>query len=144
MHLLNTPYQPTNRSIDQSINRSIGVACEIEELGELRAGDCFGFHAMRLSLAHACTVVANESVQYYTLSRADLLSLTKDRPDVAFEIQTALGITIFEVDRAQGKRQAKKRKIEFLNGIRARFKAVNQAPVKKPHLAVLIKRLGIT
>ena len=55
------------------------AACEIEELGEIRAGDVFGFHAMRLSVPHACTVVATEPFQYYSLARADLMALAKVR-----------------------------------------------------------------
>ena len=120
----------------------VEVACDVEELGELRVGDVFGFHAMRLSLTHACSVVASETCHYYTLSRSDLLTVTKSHPDIAFQLQSALGVTIFEADRLQGKRQARKRKIEFLNGIKARFKAVNQGATKKPHLATLIKRLS--
>ena len=54
-----------------------------------------------------------------------LLNITKERPDIAFRLQTALGVTIFEADKAAGRKHGTKEKINFLAGARNRYKVAN-------------------
>ena len=77
---------------------------------------------MRLAMPHGCSVIATSVCDYYTLSRSVLLNITKERPDIAFQLQSALGLTIFEADKAAGRKHGTKGKINFLAGVRNRFK----------------------
>ena len=79
---------------------------------------------MRLSLPHGCSVIATQVCDYYTLSRSVLLNITKERPDIAFLLQSALGVTIFEADKAASRKYGTKGKFSFLAGVRNRFKVV--------------------
>jgi len=65
--------------------------------------------------------------------------LRQSRPDVAFELQTALGMTMFEVDRAQGKRTFRRKKADFLSACNARFRATCGTSKSASNFALLVR-----
>jgi len=135
---MNADVQAAHNAVGRAEVAGLAIAAdEVEEerecevLGELHPGDVFGFHAMRLSVPQPCTVVAMEPCAYYSLRKVDLLTLTNERPDVAFEIQMALGATIHEADSTTGREQLRKKRMNFMIGARTRFQVTNQTAKKK-------------
>ena len=113
----------------------------VKELGEFIPGDIFGHHAMRLGLSHACTVVATEPCWFYTMTKVDILTLIKDRPDVAFQFQTALGKAVFDVDLKVGLRHRKQESLDFLHKINQKYSARHQTTGATPLFPELIKKI---
>ena len=131
-----------NRSTNNSNSVLPSLCVDVEEVGELTSGDIFGHHAMRLSLPHACSVIATEPCQFYTLSFQSMTNMLKERPEIAFEFQSALGKAIFDVEKRVCNRYQKREKLHFLEGIKSKFEVCHQTNgVKINSFPELIKKL---
>ena len=87
-------------------------------LGSLAAGDFIGHREVMRRETHKYTVVAMEPCKYYLLHQADITALIQHHPDIALELQSALGHAMFDEDQGAAEKRARKRKLEFLKEIK--------------------------
>ena len=95
-------------------------------LGKLIAGDFIGHREIMRSEPHAYTVIAAEPCKYYTLNQQDVLKLINENPDIALELQAAIGHAVFDEGQYTAEKRARKRKLDFLADIKQKYMATRK------------------
>ena len=87
-------------------------------IGTLQVGDFIGHREIMRGEKHAYTVLASTPCKYYTLHRSTVTKLLSEHPDIALELQTALGYCIYDDSQATAERASRKGKKLFLKRLR--------------------------
>jgi hypothetical protein len=91
---------------------------------------------------HAYTVIASEPCKYYTLNKQDILSLVAQSPDIALELQAALGHAVFDEEQHTAEKRSRRRKLQFISEVKEKFLASRmQYKRKDSALNRVVKRI---
>ena len=89
--------------------------------GNLKAGNFIGYKELMRKGKYTYTVIASEACKYYTLQRTDIMKLIIEHPDIALELQSALGNAIFDQDQLFAENEAKNKKKNFITDIKQSY-----------------------
>jgi CRP-like cAMP-binding protein len=118
-----TDTPPPSRREDGA-HRSVPVSgIKVTVLGRLDAGDFIGHREIMRGEQHAYTVIASEPCKYYTLNKQDILSLVAQSPDIALELQAALGHAVFDEEQHTAEKRSRRRKLQFISDVKEKFLA---------------------
>jgi CRP-like cAMP-binding protein len=107
------------------------VLCDVRPLGFVARGDFLGHTAMMDQRAYAASVVVSEPCHYYSLHRSDVLTLVREQPEIALELQSALSMAICEDNKRSETDRRKKLVKWFLDDVKKRFESREAALMTK-------------
>jgi CRP-like cAMP-binding protein len=107
------------------------VLCNVRPLGVVARGDFLGHTAMMDQRAYAASVVVSEPCHYYSLHRSDVLTLVREQPEIALELQSALSMAICEDNKRSETDRRKKLVKWFLDDVTQRFESREVALMTK-------------
>ena len=127
--LMNTPPPPRP---EDGAERSVPVSgIRVTVLGRLDVGDFRGHREIMRGEQYAYTVIASEPCKYYTLNKQDIVSLIAQSPDIALELQAALGHAVFDEEQHTAEKRARRRKLQFISEVKEKFLASRMKVKKK-------------
>lgn len=93
-------------------------SAKLNMIGSLHAGEFIGHREIMRGETHAYTVIASTPCKYYTLHSDAVMKLSYEHPDIALQLQTALGCSIHCENQATAEKTLKRRKEAFKRGAR--------------------------
>lgn len=107
------------------------VLCDVRPLGVIARGDFIGHTAMMDQRAYAASVIVSEPCHYYSLHKNDVLTLVREQPEIALELQSALSMAICEDNKRSETDRRKKLVKWFLDDVKKRFESREVALMSK-------------